>query len=36
MAALFSEAADGPPDAERRQALLEKYALHMDMASLPA
>ena len=35
MAALFTDAAGGPPDAARRQALLAKYALQMDMESLP-
>jgi quercetin dioxygenase-like cupin family protein len=35
MAALFEDAAGGPPDALRRQALLVKYALTMDMESLP-
>jgi hypothetical protein len=35
MAALFGEAGADPPDPERRRVLLEKYALCMDMASLP-
>jgi quercetin dioxygenase-like cupin family protein len=35
MALVFADAAGGPPDAERRQALLAKYALQMDMESLP-